>query len=134
MAGNNGPFGFDPEDLDRFAREARDAVGKIFEGSAGRSGWSVIFDEASRRARPEPETSGEAGAGVWAIFTVDDDGGARVEQVFASEIDALRANQHNTESTRRVRFLPYGITVGALDTGIERSAQSDDSDSASGDA
>ncbi|OPX14431.1 hypothetical protein B1964_15280, partial [Gordonia sp. i37] len=41
-------------------------------------------------------------------------GDARVEQVFATEIDALRANQHNTDPRRRVRFLPYGIAVSAL--------------------
>ena len=48
----------------------------------------------------------------------DADGGARVEQVFANELDALRANQHNTDPTRRVRFLPYGIAVSALDIAV----------------
>ena len=42
------------------------------------------------------------------ILTVDEDGGAQVEQVFATELDALRANKHNTDSNRRVRFLPMG--------------------------
>ena len=130
MADRNNPFGFDAEDFDRFAREAgdglRDAFGKIFEGSsAGSGGWSVLFDQATRRPRPQPETAGETGSGVWAIFTVDDQGGARVEQVFASELDALRANQHNVETNRRVRFLPYGITVGALDAAIDSPRDSD---------
>ena len=31
------------------------------------------------------------------------------------ELDALRANKHNTDGNRRVRFLPYGIAVGVLD-------------------
>lgn len=117
----NGPFGFDPEDLDRLVREAgdglRDALGKVFEPSGGRPGWSVLFDEfGGRRARPEPETTGEAGDGVWAIYTVNDAGAATVEQVYADELDALRANKHNTDASRKVRFLPYGIAVSALDT------------------
>ena len=49
------------------------------------------------------------------VMRDEQDGGARVEQVYATEIDALRANQHNTDVTRKVRFLPYGIAVTALD-------------------
>lgn len=118
---SNGPFGFDPEDLDRLVREAgeglRDALGKVFEQSGGRPGWNVIFDEfGGRRSRPEPETAGEAGDGVWAIYTVNEAGAATVEQVYASELDALRANKHNTDPNRKVRFLPYGIAVSALDS------------------
>jgi hypothetical protein len=118
---NYGPFGFDPDDFDRLAREAgeglRDAVGKLFESPAGeRAGWSVLFDQASgRRHRPEPETTGETGEGVWAIFIINDEGVATVEQVYATELDALRANKYNTDSKRKVRFLPYGIAVTALD-------------------
>ncbi|MET0702189.1 MAG: hypothetical protein ABWY93_21250 [Mycobacterium sp.] len=115
---NNGPFGFDPEDLDRMVREAgeglRDAFGKIIDSSGERAGWSVLFDQG-RRTRQEPETAGETGDGVWAIFTVGENGGATVEQVFATELDALRANKHNTDASRKVRFLPYGIGVSALD-------------------
>jgi hypothetical protein len=120
--GEYGAFGFDPEDLDRVIREGseglRDAferVGKFFGGSGTRMGWSSVFDDLSRRSRPAPETAGEAGDGVWAIYTVDTDGGAHVEQVYATELDALRANKNNTDPTRRVRFLPYGIGVGILD-------------------
>lgn len=122
---NNEPFRFDPEDLDRFVRRAgeqlRGALGQ-FGGSSGGSGqgpgWSALFDEFGRRSRPtpEPETTGEAGDGVWAIYTVDGDGAAQVEQVYAAELDALRANKHNTDSSRKVRFLPYGIAVSVLDT------------------
>ena len=43
------------------------------------------------------------------------DGGARVEEVYASELDALRANKNNVDPTRKVRFLPYGIAVSVLD-------------------
>jgi hypothetical protein len=46
---------------------------------------------------------------------VDADGGARVEQVYATELDALRANKDNVDPRRRVRFLPYGIAVSVLD-------------------
>jgi len=118
---NNEPFGFDPEDLDRMFRGAgeqlRDVVGRLFDSSGDRSGLSGLFDEFGRRPRPAPapETTGETGDGVWAIYTVDDDGGARVEQVYATELDALRANKHNTDSHRRVRFLPYGIAASVLD-------------------
>lgn len=116
---NNGPFGFDPEDFDRLAREAgeglRDAFGKLFQPTGDRGGWGVLFDEVGRRSRPQPETAGEAGDGVWAIFIIADDGSATVEQVYATEIDALRANKTNTDPKRKVRFLPYGIAVTALD-------------------
>jgi hypothetical protein len=120
MAGN-GPFGFDPEDFDRVAREAgeglRDAIGKFMTTSGERAGWSVLFDDLARGARPRrPETTGEAGDGVWAIYTVDASGGAHIEQVYPSELDALRANKNNTDPTRRVRFLPYGIAVSVLDS------------------
>ncbi len=116
---NYGPFGFDADDFDRMVREAgdniRDALGNLFQQSGNRPGWSVFFDQAGRRGRPEPETAGDTGAGVWAIFVVGDEGTASVEQVYATEIDALRANKLNTDPKRKVRFLPYGIPVTALD-------------------
>ncbi|RPA62351.1 hypothetical protein EF294_10195 [Gordonia oryzae] len=108
MAGRNENFGFDPEDFDRFAREAADGLRQVLGRFVSEPAAS------SRRTKPEPTTAGEVGAGVWAVFDVDDRGDARVEQVFATEIDALRANQHNTDPRRRVRFLPYGIAVSAL--------------------
>jgi hypothetical protein len=123
MSGS-GPFGFDPEDFDRVAREAgeglRDALeglSRFFTTSGERAGLSNLIDEFSRFARPrtEPETTGEAGDGVWAIYTVDSDGGAHIEQVYPTELDALRANKNNTDFTRKVRFLPYGIAVSVLD-------------------
>ena len=121
---NSGPFGFDPEDFDRVAREAgeglRDAVERInrfITSSGDQTGLSVLFDQFVRntRTRREPETTGETGEGVWAIYSVHEDGGAHVEEVYATELDALRANKHNTDPERRVRFLPYGIAVGVLD-------------------
>jgi hypothetical protein len=122
--GNSGPFGFDPEEFDRVVRDAgeglRDAVARInrfITSSGDQSGLSVLFDEFTRntRTRREPETTGETGEGVWAIYTVHEDGGAHVEEVYATELDALRANKHNTDAERKVRFLPYGIAVSVLD-------------------
>ncbi|MDZ4266315.1 MAG: hypothetical protein U1D00_11565 [Mycobacterium sp.] len=121
---SGGPFGFDPEDFDRVVREAGeglrealDGLGRFVNTSGERAGWSMLFDEFTRgtRARTRPETTGETGDGVWAIYTVDDGGGAHIEQVYPTELDALRANKNNTDPTRRVRFLPYGIAVSVLD-------------------
>jgi hypothetical protein len=121
--GDYGAFGFDPDDFERVIREGseglRDAFERIgrFVGApvGARTGWSAFFEDLSRRSRPAPETAGEAGDGVWSIYTVDDDGGARVEQVYATELDALRANKNNLDPKRKVRFLPYGIGVSVLD-------------------
>jgi hypothetical protein len=120
---SNDPFGFDPEDLDRIfpgaSDQLRGALGqfaKLLNGAGERSAGGA-FDQLGRGRRPAPmsETTGDTGEGVWMIYTVDDDGDARVEQVFATELDALRANKHNTDVNRKVRFLPYGIAVTVLD-------------------
>ncbi|MGE2729037.1 hypothetical protein ACQI4F_06150 [Mycolicibacterium vaccae] len=124
MSSNNNPFGIDPEDFDRVVREAGeglrgvlDGLGRFMSTPAERSGWSSLFDQfappAARRA--EPATTGDTGDGVWAIYTVDEAGGAHIEQVYPTELDALRANKDNTDPQRRVRFLPYGIAVSVLD-------------------
>lgn len=124
--GDYGPFGFDPDEFDRVIREGseglRDAferIGRFLSSSGAGTGWSAIFEDLSRRSRPAPETAGEAGDGVWAIYTVDADGGARVEQVYATELDALRANKDNTDPKRKVRFLPYGIAFSVLDDPVD---------------
>jgi hypothetical protein len=123
---DNGRFGFDPEDFDRIfrdagegLREAFDGISRFFTTSGERTGWTVLLDDLARRMRTRPETTGEAGDGVWVIYTMSPDGGARVEEVYASELDALRANQNNTDATRKVRFLPYGIAVSVLDDAQE---------------
>ena len=124
MSSNNGPFGLDPEDFERVVREAGeglrgalDGLGRFVNTSGERAGWSMLFDEFTRasRTRPEPETTGATGDGVWAIYSVGDDGGAHIEQVYPTELDALRAHKNNTDPARRVRFLPYGIAVSVLD-------------------
>ena len=121
---NDRPFGFDPDDMDRVIREAseglRDAiaqVGRFITTSGERAGLASLFDEFTRysRSAAQPETAGEAGDGVWAIYTVDSDGGAHIEEVYPTELDALRANKSNTDPARKVRFLPYGIGVSVLD-------------------
>jgi hypothetical protein len=113
----NGPFGIDPEEFERVFREAgeglRDAVDRMGKGA----GWATLLDQftASSRPKPEPETTGDKGDGVWAIYTVANEGGAHIEEVYPTELDALRANKNNTDPTRMVRFLPYGIAVSVLD-------------------
>ncbi len=121
---DNESFGFDAEDVDRVLRGAGEQLrgvfgqfGRLIDGSGDRTGWSGLFDDHGRssRTRPRPETAGEAGDGVWVVYAVAADGAAQVEQVHATEIDALRANQHNTDQRRAVRFLPYGLPVTVLD-------------------
>lgn len=128
MAANN-PFGFDPDDIERVMREAGDGVRELVEGlnkfvEPGKAaGWSSLFADFARSAAPrpsappvpEPETTGQKGDGVWAIFIVDDDGFARADQVFATELDALRAHRDNTDRRRQVRFLPYGMSISVFD-------------------
>ena len=125
---NNGPFGIDPEEFDRVVREtgeglrsAFDQVGRFFTTSPERAGFGMIFDQFVKpapRPRPQPETAGETGDGVWAIYISDSDGKAHVEQVYKTELDALRANKHNTDTNRNVRFLPYGIDASVLDASL----------------
>lgn len=128
---NNGPFGIDPEEFDRVVRETgeglRDAFGKLLNSSGQGAGFGLLFDQFVKpgqgprpRPRPQPETAGEAGDGVWAIYISDGDGKAHVEQVYKSELDALRANKLNTDPSRSVRFLPYGIDVSVLDASLGR--------------
>ena len=100
---DNGRFGFDPDDFDRVFRDASEGLRDAFEGVSrffipgDRAGWSGLLEDLARRMRTRPETAGEAGDGVWVIYTVSTDGGARVEEVYATELDALRANQNNTD-------------------------------------
>lgn len=130
---NNGPFGIDPEEFDRVVRETgeglRDAfekVGQFFNTSPERAGLGMLFEQFVKsgsgptpRPRPQPETAGEAGDGVWAIYISDGEGKAHVEQVYKTELDALRANKLNTDPNRNVRFLPYGIDVSVLDANLD---------------
>ena len=119
----NGPFGMDPDDFDRVLRDAGDSLRDALDRLGKRASWATLLDEFTRSARPapksEPETTGSAGDGVWAIYTVDDDGGAHIEEVYPAELDALRANKSNTDPARKVRFLPYGIAVSVLDAPVE---------------
>ncbi|MGW6421917.1 hypothetical protein ACWF82_04505 [Nocardia sp. NPDC055053] len=124
----NGPFGIDPEDFERALREAgnelRDLVGKAggYLDRVDQVGVGSLTSllgqlvQGQRPAESEPATAGETGSGVWAIYTLDDDGQARVDQVFPDELEALRAHRDNTDDRRRVRFLPYGVPAGVLDT------------------
>ena len=122
---NNGPFGIDPEEFDRVVRETGDGlrsafeqVGRFFNNSPEGAGLGMLFDQFVRptpKGRPQPETAGEAGDGVWAIYIADGEGKAHVEQVYKSELDALRANKLNYDPNRNVRVLPYGIDVSVLD-------------------
>ncbi|MFD3745375.1 hypothetical protein [Nocardia sp. NPDC058633] len=127
---NNGPFGIDPEDFERALRgtgtELRDLLGKagIYLDRVDQVGVSglasllgqFIQPQRPRPAAPEEETTGATGSGVWAVYTIDDLGQARVDQVFPNELEALRAHRDNTDDRRRVRFLPYGVPASVLDT------------------
>ena len=124
--GEYGAFGFDPDEFDRVIREGSEGLREVFErigkfvtAPVPGTSWSTFFEDLSRRSRHAPETAGEAGDGVWAIYTVDAGGGAHVEQVYATELDALRANKSNLDPKRKVRFLPYGIAVSVLDDDSE---------------
>lgn len=135
---NNGPFGIDPDEFDRVVREtgeglrsAFEQVGRFFNGSPQNSGLGFLFDQFAKptpKGRPQPETAGEAGDGVWAIYISDITGKAHVEQVYKTELDALRANKLNTDPNRNVRFLPYGIDVSVLDANTDKSDKTDDAD------
>ncbi|TCJ95706.1 hypothetical protein [Nocardia alba] len=123
------PFGIDPHDFERALREAgtelRDLLGKagdylnrVDRGDIGSltSLFSQFFPpEQPRPPMPEGETTGDTGSGVWAIFSIDDTGRASVDQVFPTELEALRAHRDNTDDRRRVRFLPYGVPASVLD-------------------
>lgn len=122
----NGPFGIDPEDLERALREAgidvRDLLGKASDylDRSGSNPLGALFGllvppERATPPKAEGPTTGESGDGVWAIYFVDETGGATVDQVFATELEALRAHRDNTDPKRRVRFLPYGVAVSVLD-------------------
>ncbi|MBS9375298.1 hypothetical protein [Rhodococcus sp. B50] len=110
MAENN-PFGFDPEDLDRVVREAGEELRELKDRI-----FSFLEPPAApTRTQPRPETTGEKGDGVWVVYTTDDAGVARVDQVHRTELDALRTLKGNTDPRRSVRFLPYGMSVSILD-------------------
>ncbi len=121
------PFGIDPEEFERALREAgtefRDLLGRAGEylDRAGTTPLTSLLGELvppgrSRPPAPEGETTGRTGSGVWVVYSIDDSDEARVEQVFPSELEALRAHRDNTDERRRVRFLPYGVPVTALGT------------------
>ncbi|TWH24202.1 hypothetical protein L618_001000001660 [Rhodococcus rhodochrous J45] len=122
MAENN-PFGFDPEDLDRVVREAGEELRELKDRI-----FSFLEPPVTpTRTQPRPETTGEKGDGVWVVYTTDDDGVARVDQVHRTELDALRTLKGNTDPRRSVRFLPYGMSVSILDrpSATEESAPGD---------
>lgn len=113
--GEHGGFGFDPDEFDRMIREGSEGLRDVFErvsrfvaAPGARSGWSTIFEDLSRRPRPAPETAGEAGDGVWAIYTVDDGGGAHVER--SMRPNSTRCARTRTTSTRNAKsvFCPMG--------------------------
>ncbi|NKY42645.1 hypothetical protein [Nocardia cerradoensis] len=122
----NGPFGIDPEEFERALREAEIEVRDLLGKAAGYLDRTTVnsltslfgqFVRPDHTRSPEPDdaTTGETGSGVWAVYSVDDAGEARVEQVFPTELEALRAHRDNTDERRKVRFLPYGVPTSVLD-------------------
>ncbi|MFD3811756.1 hypothetical protein [Rhodococcus sp. NPDC058639] len=124
MAENN-PFGFDPDDLDRVVREAGEELRQLKDRVL--SFLDAPEQPRSPRSAPTPETTGDTGAGVWVVYTCDEDGVVRVDQVYPAELDALRALKGNTDPTRSVRFLPYGMSVSVLDR-PNKAASDDDTE------
>ncbi|MET8876142.1 hypothetical protein [Nocardia sp. NPDC004604] len=100
--GTRQAFGIDPEEFERALREVgiefRDLLGKAGE-YIDRTSVSTLVSllgqfvqpERMRPPKPEGETTGETGSGVWVIYSIDDASEARVEQVFPSELETLRA-------------------------------------------
>ncbi|MFD4351136.1 hypothetical protein ACFWPX_01155 [Nocardia sp. NPDC058518] len=127
---NTGPFGIDPEDFERALRGTGAELSELFGKAAGyldrvdQAGVGALSSllgqfvqpQGTRPPAPEGETTGETGSGVWAIYTVEDAGEARIDQVFPNELEALRAHRDNTDDRRRVRFLPYGVPASVLDS------------------
>ncbi|WP_442944030.1 hypothetical protein OHA40_06845 [Nocardia sp. NBC_00508] len=125
----NRPFGIDPEDFERTLRgagtELRDLLGKagVYLDRVDHASVSSLASllgqfvqpERPRPPKPEGETTGETGSGVWVIYNIDDIGEASFDQVFPSELEALRAHRDNTDDRRRVRFLPYVVPASVLD-------------------
>lgn len=105
------------DDFDRFAREAGDGLRRLLRQALENPRTTVSWaDIAASATRPRPAAEPvkepdviDVDPGVWAI--VREDNGIRVERVFPSELEALRANQGNTDQTRSVRFLEYGSEI-----------------------
>lgn len=121
------PFGIDPEEFERALREmgiefrdflekAGDYIDRASTTTLATLLGQFVQPERTRPPKPEGETTGETGSGVWVIYSIDDAGDARVEQVFPCELDALRAHRDNIDERRRVRFLPFGVPATALGT------------------
>lgn len=128
-----GPNDRGSDDFDRFAREAGDGLRRLLrqalENPRATATWADIAANAARsrpapdprrgpRPEPRPEPHREpqiidADRGVWAVVGAGD----RVERIFATELDALRANQVNTDPQRGVRFLEFGSVIGDAEAG-----------------
>lgn len=100
----SGPFGMDPEDFERAIADASQSLREAFSFA------NRLLPKPASASAPEHKTDG-----VWIIYSLADDGSARVEQVHPDELAALRANKDNTDPQRKVRFLPYGVAIGVLD-------------------
>ena len=120
---SNGPFGFDPEEFDRVVREAgeglRDAldgVGRFFNTSGERAGWANLVDEFTRYSRPKRSRKRLVRRATGSGRSTPSTRRRRPHRAGVPDrLDALRANKNNTDPTRKVRFLPYGIAVSVLD-------------------
>ncbi|WP_132991859.1 hypothetical protein [Gordonia zhaorongruii] len=120
---NNGGRPGGPDAPDWFTREASEGLRRMF-GQFVESqvrGEKPFWDRPAQRpatdsvspSRPAPAPDGD---GVWAIVSTAG-GAVRVEELFAGELDALRANQHNVDPDRSVRFLRYGSPIAQMQPG-----------------
>ncbi len=95
----NGPFGVSTlEDFDRLAREAGEGLRDALDRFGKRAGWATLIDQFTGQAQPAgPETTGDAGDGVWAIYTVDADGRRPHRRSIPPSWTRCGQNKNNTD-------------------------------------
>jgi len=117
--GENGAFGFDPDDLDRVIREGSEGLRDVFErlvskfvrpvgfvlGRVGRGSSKTCHGVPARVRKPPARRATGCGRFTrWAPTAMP--GSTRSMQPSSTRCGA---NKNNVDPMRKVRFLPYGI-------------------------